>query len=121
MTDIDTIRALNSAARGHASHKVRYGRAGGGWGQSPTIYCGRPNLPYGQSTQTRAYLSHIPTAIYTAWRKGAVVAQMARWRCGGTSRSFTLGLNPAYRLCHLCASLSGGRQTGVVVTVWSAS
>ena len=110
--DIDTVRALNTATRNDFARTPRYG-ARTRYGDR-LVVCGRPNLPYGQSVHAHGRLTHVPTAVYLAWRRGVVVGQMARWWCGRTSRTFALSNHPVFPLCHLCA-MQGARGAVVVV------
>lgn len=61
-----------------------------------------PNHPFGRSTHTRAFLTHIVAAVYLAWRDGRLAGTHARWQCGGGAYEFRLVAEPDSVVCPAC-------------------
>jgi hypothetical protein len=100
-SDIDTTRALNAAGRcGHAKFRRTHGHIITWYGRA--VYYARPKMPYGRSTQARAYMTHLTTHGYIAWRGGRAVGAMVWWRCGGSTQHFELLAEPSSPLCPVC-------------------
>ena len=107
--DIETARALNIAARRSRFKPTRgpiFEHAG------RTVYLGEATRPYGRSINAQGYLTHCTGRVYLAWIRGRLVGQLARWRCGGGSMTFTLLDEPTSPMCAVCFALTVGR-TGV--------
>lgn len=107
-TDRDTTRALHAASRGHAKHKATHGPVIDWCGR--TVYKAQPRQPYGRSTHARGYLTHLTTHLYIAWRHGALVGQLVRWRCGGSTEHFVLLAEPNSPLCPVCVAYAYGTE-----------
>jgi hypothetical protein len=58
--------------------------------------------PYGRSTHTAGYLTHVVAAVYLAWRGGHLTAAHARWRCGAGTTHFRLVAEPDSVVCPAC-------------------
>jgi len=102
-SDRDTICALTSAAgrwrgkrgplRGPGVVQRFYGR---------TVIAASRHPAYGESTHTRAYLTHVVDVLYHAWYQGRIVGALVRWACGSMTRWFALGDEPLRQVCPMC-------------------
>lgn len=103
----DVWWALNRSARvGRGTGRHR-------WRQTPPFYtqydqrqilvtAGRPQLPYGRSTQGRGYLTHMPHTVMFAWHKGELIGRMIAWHCGARTAYFRFAAEPDSPLCRMC-------------------
>ena len=58
--------------------------------------------PYGRSTHTAAYLSHIVIGVLMVWQNGILVGSQAIWRCGSRTLHFYLLDEPDSIVCPAC-------------------
>jgi hypothetical protein len=106
----DIYVALHAAHAGPANGRqqrrnrppFRYGRL--------LVTAGRPRLPYGRSTHGRGHLTHIPTGLLFAWRRGRLAGHMVAWECGSRTAYFRLMDEPDSMLCPVCV-MTVGRRT----------
>ncbi len=60
------------------------------------------DLPWGRSTGRNAFLTHMPRAVFLAWRRGALAGHMVAWWCGARTAYFRLCDEPESPLCPPC-------------------
>lgn len=60
------------------------------------------DFPYGRSVGRNAYLTHMPRAIFLAWRHGELRGHMVAWWCGARTAYFRLDAEPSSPLCPAC-------------------
>lgn len=108
--DRDVWWALNHGARvGHGTGRHRWRNKppfhstyDGNRGRRLLVTSGVPQLPYGRSTASQAYLTHFPHTILFAWHKGVLVGRMVSWWCGARTAYFRLCDEPTSPLCVPC-------------------
>jgi hypothetical protein len=104
--DIEVRRALNAGSRGHWAHKRRNNGPVITWDHGITVYRATANQPYGRSTQSRSYLTHVTSTLYLAWRGGHHAGALIKWRCGGSTNHFRLLAEPDSPLCPICLAVA---------------
>jgi len=66
------------------------------------INVGHTGKPYGRSTHTAAYLTHIVTGVLMVWRNGRLVGARAIWKCGAKTFHFYFLDEPNSVVCPAC-------------------
>lgn len=66
------------------------------------ISIGHHKHPYGRSTHTSAYLTHIVYGVLMVWRHGRFVGAQVIWRCNARSTMFYLIDEPTSTVCPAC-------------------
>ncbi len=93
--ELEVARALESADHRYGpSVPYRY--------DSVYVTKAAPRRPYGRSTHSSSYLTHLVAGLYVAWRHGTHVGSRVKWRCGGSSRTFRLLDEPDSVICPAC-------------------
>jgi hypothetical protein len=64
----------------------------------------RFDLPYGRSTGRNAFLTHMPRALFLAWRRGQLAGHMVAWWCGSRTAYFQLLDEPTSPTCPACVA-----------------
>lgn len=66
------------------------------------VSVGHTDKPYGRSTHTSGYLSHLVLGVLMVWQSGQFVGAIAIWRCSSRSTSFRLIDEPDSPVCPAC-------------------
>lgn len=82
-----------------------------GWhGKKFYISIGKVDKPYGRSTHTSGYLSHIVQGVLMVWQNGRFVGAVAIWRCSARSAQFRLLDEPDSTICPACTIVRVPRE-----------
>jgi hypothetical protein len=58
--------------------------------------------PYGRAVGRNAFLTHLPRAVFLAWRHGQLVGHTVAWWCGARTVYFRLLDEPTSPFCPRC-------------------
>lgn len=82
-----------------------------GWhGEKYYITVGKVAKPYGRSTHTAGYLSHLLHGVLMVWQNGRFVGSVAVWKCSGRTAQFRLLDEPVGTVCPMCTIVRVPRE-----------
>lgn len=82
-----------------------------GWhGEMYYVSVGHVSKPYGRSTHTAGYLSHIVQGVLMVWQNGRYIGSLAIWRCAARSAAFRLLDEPDSTICPACTIVRVPRE-----------
>lgn len=82
-----------------------------GWhGEKYYITVAETTKPYGRSTHTAGYLSHIVQGVLMVWQNGRFVGALAIWKCSGRTVEFRLLDEPDSTICPACTIVRVPRE-----------
>jgi len=102
--NLEARRALNwvSLPSQNRTGRARWHQAAPCKSNGHYITVGYTDWPYGRSTHSSGYLTHIVGGILFAWQDGKLIEAQIRWRCNGRARNWVLLQEPNSVVCPVC-------------------